>query len=212
MRQHTRTQLIWAEFDRALRTLGAAHTLQSRATPQSSSATSELTAEERKHAAGLMRINHAGEIAAQALYFGHAAFAKTAATQSHMLDAAQEEGDHLAWCEKRLQELSAKPTLAGPVFYAGAYALGAASALAGDAIALGFVAETERQVEAHLEDHDQKLPANDHASRAIIRSMRDDEIAHGKKAVQAGGATLPWPVPKLMTMAANVMRWVAYRF
>jgi 3-demethoxyubiquinol 3-hydroxylase len=211
MRQQTRTQLLLAEMDRALRTLAAAHTLQSRATPKAA-ADSSLDATERKHAAGLMRINHAGEIAAQALYFGHAAFSKTVATQAHMLEAAAEEGDHLAWCEQRLTELSAKPTLAGPVFYAGAYALGAASALAGDAIALGFVAETERQVEAHLQDHDDKLPPNDHASRAIIRSMRDDEIAHGKKALQAGGATLSWPVPGLMTAAANVMRWVAYRF
>lgn len=161
--------------------------------------------------AGMMRINHAGEVCAQALYFGHAAAARTEKVRADMLQAADEEADHLAWCAQRLDELGARPSLLNPLWYAGAYTLGVVSARFGDPIALGFVAETERQVESHLTDHLQRLPADDARSRAIVEQMRSDEIAHGQAALRAGGRPLPWPVPQLMRRAADVLRAIAYR-
>lgn len=168
--------------------------------------------EEVRHAAGLMRINHAGEVCAQALYHGHAAAARQPATRAQMQQAAAEEADHLAWCAQRLAELGASPSRLNPLWYAGAYALGLASARMGDAYALGFVAETERQVESHLHDHLERLPESDQRSRAIVAQMRADEAAHGLAAQRAGGVPLPWPVPQLMRRAANVLRAIAYRF
>jgi 3-demethoxyubiquinol 3-hydroxylase len=210
MRTFTRSQATLRELDHALRTLFAPKAAQARATPVPGESAA-LSSSERKHAAGLMRINHAGEVAAQALYFGHATFADSPDTKALMLAAAAEEGDHLAWCAERLEQLDAKGSIAGPIFYAGAFAIGALSARAGDKVALGFVAETERQVEAHLLDHETRLPAADHASRSIVQAMRADEIAHGQAAMAAGGAKLSWPVPALMVKAADVMRWLAYR-
>lgn len=199
------------EFDRALKTLGAPHALQSRATPKALADAPELNERERKQAAGLMRVNHAGEVAAQALYFGHAAAAQSSATKSMMLHAAQEEGDHLAWCADRLTALSAKPSLLGPIWYLGGYAMGYAAAKVGDKTALGFVAETERQVEAHLQTHETTLPAADLDSLAVIKVMRSDEARHGLAARNAGGSSLPWPIPVLMAKTADVMRFLAYR-
>jgi 3-demethoxyubiquinol 3-hydroxylase len=210
MRQTTRTDQLISQFDRALRTLGAPRAQQTRPTPSTASKNT-LNAVERKHAAGLMRINHAGEVAAQALYFGHATAAKSQTTQAMMLAAASEEADHLAWCADRLQALDSRPSLFGPLWYGGAFAMGYLSAKAGDKVALGFVAETERQVEAHLANHERALPASDFASLEVLANMRADEAKHGAAALQAGGIKLAWPLPQLMAKTADVMRCVAYR-
>ena len=211
MQTLSRFDALINEVDRALKTLAAPHALQARATPTALHDPLELSEQERKHAAGLMRVNHAGEVAAQALYFGHAAAAHTNATKSLMLHAAQEEGDHLGWCAERLDALGAKPSLLGPVWYVGAYAMGYVAAKVSDKTALGFVAETERQVEAHLHAHESALPAADTESLAVIKVMRIDEAAHGLAALNAGGARLPWPIPELMAKTADVMRFLAYR-
>ena len=165
----------------------------------------------RRHAAGLMRINHAGEVCAQALYLGQAAVSRDPAVRAHLLAAADEEADHLAWCAQRLDELHSRPSLLNPLWYAGSFAIGAGAALIGDAISLGFVVETERQVEAHLGDHLERLPADDARSRAIVRVMRDDEARHGVQARDAGASVLPAPIPSLMAATAQVMKFLAYR-
>jgi ubiquinone biosynthesis monooxygenase Coq7 len=211
MQTLSRFDALINEFDRALKTLAAPHALQARTMPKAAHDALALSEAERKHAAGLMRVNHAGEVAAQALYFGHAAAAHTAATQSMMLHAAREEGDHLAWCADRLQSLGDRPSLLGPIWYVGAYAMGYAAAKISDKTALGFVAETERQVEAHLHTHESALPAADTESLAVIKVMRLDEAAHGLAALNAGGSRLPWPIPTLMAKTADVMRFLAYR-
>jgi ubiquinone biosynthesis monooxygenase Coq7 len=170
-----------------------------------------LDADERRHAAGLMRINHVGEICAQALYSGQAAVARDEATRADLLAAAAEETDHLAWCAERLDELGSRPSLLNPVWYAGSYAIGVLAGLRGDGWNLGFVVETERQVEAHLAEHLQTLPEADRRSRAILRQMKDDEVRHADNAEQAGARALPQPVPSLMAAASKLMKTVAYR-
>jgi len=170
-----------------------------------------LDADERRHAAGLMRINHVGEICAQALYSGQAAVARDEATRADLLAAAAEETDHLAWCAERLDELGSRPSLLNPVWYAGSYAIGVLAGLRGDGWNLGFVVETERQVEAHLAEHLQTLPEADRRSRAILRQMKDDEARHADNAEQAGARVLPQPVPSLMAAASKLMKTVAYR-
>ncbi|MET0255276.1 MAG: 2-polyprenyl-3-methyl-6-methoxy-1,4-benzoquinone monooxygenase [Luteibacter sp.] len=167
---------------------------------------------ERRHAAGLMRINHVGEVCAQALYVGQAALARTEETRRHLMHAAQEETDHLAWCAERLEQLDSRPSVLNPLWYAGSYAIGVAAAAVGDPISLGFVVETERQVEAHLAEHLQRLPAQDQRSRAILSQMQADEIRHADAAQARGGVDLPWPLPRLMHAASAVMKTVAYRF
>jgi 3-demethoxyubiquinol 3-hydroxylase len=171
----------------------------------------DLDARSRRHAAGLMRINHAGEIAAQALYQGQAFTARDPKVRSHMLEAAREEQQHLRWCEERLGELGSGPSLLKPLWYAGSFAIGAAAGLAGDQWSLGFVAETEKQVSEHLDDHLQKLPPDDMRSREIVRKMRDDEARHGRRAKQAGGRELPAPIRSLMKGVARIMKFGAYR-
>ncbi|MFT3761102.1 MAG: 2-polyprenyl-3-methyl-6-methoxy-1,4-benzoquinone monooxygenase [Pseudoxanthomonas sp.] len=171
----------------------------------------ELDATERRHAAGLMRINHVGEICAQGLYFGQAAVAREPATREHLLHAAQEETDHLAWCADRLAELDSRPSLFNPLWYAGSYALGALAGLRGDGWNLGFVVETERQVEAHLDEHLQTLPEADLRSREILKVMKADEARHADNAEQAGAKVLPPPIPALMAGASKLMKLVAYR-
>ncbi|TLY79778.1 MAG: 2-polyprenyl-3-methyl-6-methoxy-1,4-benzoquinone monooxygenase [Gammaproteobacteria bacterium] len=165
---------------------------------------------ERRASAALMRVNHAGELAAQALYHGQAFAARSAATREMLLAAASSESDHLAWCETRLRELAARPSLLNPLWYAGSFAIGAAAALLGDRASLGFVAETERQVEGHLDDHLGRLPPADTRSRAILEAMRGEEIAHGAAAAAAGGTQLPAPVRALMRYTARVMTGAAY--
>lgn len=166
---------------------------------------------ERRHAAGLMRVNHVGEVCAQALYVGQAAVARDEATRVHLLEAAQEETDHLAWCAQRLDELDSRPSLLNPLWYTGSYAIGALAGLRGDGWNLGFVVETERQVEAHLDEHLQTLPAADGRSRAILQVMKEDEARHADDAQAQGARTLPQPVPALMAMASNLMKTIAYR-
>ena len=166
---------------------------------------------ERRHAAGLMRINHVGEVCAQALYIGQAAVARDPATRAHLLEAAQEETDHLAWCADRLRELDSRPSLLNPLWYAGSYTIGALAGLRGDGWNLGFVVETERQVEAHLDEHLKTLPAADARSRAILEVMKEDEARHADHAEAAGAKVLPQPIPRLMAAASNLMKAVAYR-
>lgn len=166
---------------------------------------------ERRHAAGLMRINHVGEVCAQGLYFGQAAVARDPATRAHLLEAAQEETDHLAWCAQRLRELDSRPSLFNPLWYAGSWAIGAAAGLRGDGWNLGFVVETERQVEAHLDEHLETLPAGDQRSRQIIRVMKQDEARHADHAEAAGARVLPPPIPTMMAGASRLMKLVAYR-
>ncbi|MDQ3288204.1 MAG: 2-polyprenyl-3-methyl-6-methoxy-1,4-benzoquinone monooxygenase [Pseudomonadota bacterium] len=170
-----------------------------------------LQEDERRHAAGLMRINHVGEVCAQALYCGQASVARDDATRAHLLSAAQEETDHLAWCADRLRELDSRPSLLNPVWYAGSYAIGALAGLRGDGWNLGFVVETEHQVEAHIDQHLQSLPVADARSRAILRIMKSDEARHAASAEQAGAKMLPPPVPTLMALASKLMKTVAYR-
>jgi 3-demethoxyubiquinol 3-hydroxylase len=165
---------------------------------------------DRASSAALMRVNHAGEIAAQALYHGQALVARSPATRDLLLNAAREETDHLAWCETRLHELDSRPSLLNPLWYAGSFAIGAMTALLGDRTSLGFVVETERQVEGHLDEHLTRLPPDDLRSRAILETMRSDEIAHGVTAKAAGGTELPAPVRVLMRATARVMTSTAY--
>lgn len=171
----------------------------------------EMDAPSRRHAAGLMRVNHTGEVCAQALYVGQAAVAKDPATRAQLLAAAQEETDHLAWCNDRLVELDSRPSLFNPLWYAGSYAIGLAAGLRGDGWNLGFVVETERQVEAHLAEHLQSLPAEDLRSRAILTTMKADEARHADHAEAAGARKLPRPIPSLMAFASSVMKGIAYR-
>ena len=175
-----------------------------------------LDLHQRTHAAALMRVNHVGEVCAQALYHGQALTARTPEVRAHMERAAAEEGEHLALCAARIAELGGRTSLLNPLWYGGAFALGALAGRAGDAVSLGFVAETEKQVEAHLETHlaaaaAPGLPAADTRSREIVAKMRDDEARHRREATAAGGITLPLPVRLAMQAMAKVMTTVAYR-
>jgi len=171
----------------------------------------ELDARAKAHAAGLIRVNHAGEIAAQGLYQGHAAVARDEEVSAQMRQSAAEEFDHLAWCEQRLAELDDKPSKLNTLWYAGSFAIGAASGLFGDKWSLGFIRETERQVCEHLSSHLQGLPDEDARSRAIVAQMREEEQEHGEKAEAAGAAELPRPVKDLMRLTAKLMTGSAYR-
>jgi ubiquinone biosynthesis monooxygenase Coq7 len=209
-RQLTPLDRLLAGANNALRTVAAPAGQPARANPADIVPPAELGATERSHAAGLMRVNHAGEVAAQALYQGHAAVARDSAIEAQMKHAADEEFDHLAWCEQRIHELGEKPSLLSPVWYAGAFAIGAASGILGDKWSLGFIAETERQVCDHLDSHLEGLPPQDSRSRAIVAQMRDEERRHGEDAVNAGAAELPAPVKRLMRITAKVMTRTAY--
>lgn len=196
-------------LDRSLRVVSGV-TAGNRPNPGRDAAESALSEQERRHSAGLMRVNHVGEVCAQALYEAQAAFAKTDATRQQFVAAGKEEMDHLAWTAERLQELGSRPSWLNPLWYAGAFALGTVAARLGDARSLGFVVETERQVEAHLNSHLEKLPAQDQRSRAIVTQMRDDEIAHADAAKAMGGEELPAPVRGAMRAMAKVMTGTAY--
>lgn len=197
-------------FDRALRTLSG--TAQAaRATPAAGIPDAPLDDSERRLAGGLMRVNHTGEVCAQALYAAQALVARDAAVGARFASAAREEEDHLAWTQQRLDELGTRPSRLNPLWYAGSFAIGTLAGIAGDRVNLGFVVETERQVEEHLTTHLDRLPEADHKSRAIVDTMRADEARHGAMAQDAGALTLPPPMPALMRMAADVMRAVAFR-
>jgi ubiquinone biosynthesis monooxygenase Coq7 len=209
-RRHTLIDRLLLEAQRALDTsLGPARA--ERANPGEATADLVLDDPDRRHAAGLMRVNHTGEVCAQALYVGQAAVARDPAPRAPQLDAAQEETDHLAWCADRLRELDSRPSLFNPLWYAGSYAIGVAAGLRGDGWNLGFVAETERQVEAHLHEHLERLPPGDGRSRAILRTMQADEARHAEHAEAAGARVLPPPIPRLMALASGVMKAIAYR-
>lgn len=171
-----------------------------------------MSASEKLHAAGLMRVNHAGEVAAQGLYLGHATIVRDRAMRSQMQQAADEERDHLAWCEERLKELGSGPSRLNPVWFGGAFAIGAVSGILGDRWSLGFIEETERQVVQHLTGHLDGLPVNDAKSRAIVREMRDEEAQHGANARDAGASELPAPIRHIMQLTANIMTRTAYWF
>ncbi len=199
------------EFDTALRSVvGGAHA--HRPTPGSDAPlASLLDAKEREHADGLMRVNHVGEVCAQALYQSQKLVARNPEIRQMLDHSGQEEMDHLAWCETRLQELGSHTSYLNPIWYAGSFAIGLVAGLAGDKWSLGFVAETEKQVENHLESHLEKLPAEDQRSRAIVGQMRIDEIEHGQAAIAAGGTVLPEPVKNLMQAISKVMTTTAYK-
>lgn len=205
------TDLAIGAIDASLRTLFAAPPAARRC-PTVAAETTELAPHERELSGALMRVNHVGEVCAQALYTAQAAATRSPALRQHFLHAAREEADHLAWTRQRLDELGARPSLLNPLWYAGAFSLGLVAGRLGDAVSLGFVVETERQVEAHLESHLQRLPAQDHASRAIVAQMQADEVAHAQQAQRAGAVELPAPVKGLMQAAAKVMTTTAHRF
>ncbi|MGD8574479.1 MAG: 2-polyprenyl-3-methyl-6-methoxy-1,4-benzoquinone monooxygenase [Gammaproteobacteria bacterium] len=198
------------EFDRGLRTMAGANQA-GRANPAAGIADTDLSEAEIRESARLMRVNHAGEVAAQALYQGQALSARAETNREALRRSADEETDHLAWCEERVRELGGHTSYLGPFWYLGALAIGAGAGLAGDRISLGFLAETERQVVEHLDGHLTRLPPGDHRSRAIIAQMRTDEEHHGNIAREAGGAELPDPVRGLMRMASRVMTTLAHR-
>ncbi|MCL4144876.1 UNVERIFIED_CONTAM: hypothetical protein GTU68_024861 [Idotea baltica] len=198
------------EFDRGLRTLTKSSRNAQRINPAEALEESDLSENETQLSGRLMRVNHAGEIAAQGLYHGQALTAKDHATLNQMQISAKEEEDHLAWCEQRLNELQTPRSLIGPVWYLGSYAIGATAGLFGDRWSLGFVAETEDQVEKHLQDHLQKLPSQDQKSRAIIEKMKLDEHQHGQAARDLGGKQLPTPVQKTMQLISKIMTTGAY--
>ena len=197
-------------LDTALRTLFATPHA-AKPCPTLPEQATELSPAEKAHAGALMRINHVGEVCAQALYTAQAATTRNEALRAHFTQASKEEGDHLAWTAGRLEELGARPSLMNPLWYAGAFAMGLVAGRLGDKISLGFVVETEKQVEAHLQSHLKLLPEGDYASRAIVAQMRDDEAQHGQQARDMGALELPEPVQDLMRAAAKVMTTVAYR-
>jgi ubiquinone biosynthesis monooxygenase Coq7 len=204
-----------AAADRALRALAApAHASRPYPAPPASltaaSGGPALDDAQRRESAALMRVNHAGEVAAQALYHGQALVARSPATRELLLRAAHEETDHLGWCEQRLRELGSAPSLLNPLWYLGSFAIGAMAAAFGDGASLGFVAETERQVEGHLDEHLRRLPEADATSRAVVAAMRRDEIAHASAARAAGAIELPSLVRELMRGTAKVMTRTAY--
>ena len=195
--------------DSALKTLFA-KPRATRACPVVPADETRLGAGERRQAAALMRVNHVGEVCAQALYTAQALATRDPALREHFQRAADEETDHLAWTAERLAELEDRPSLLNPLWYAGAFGLGLLAGRLGDRISLGFVVETEKQVEAHLQRHLDRLPADDHASRAIVAQMKEDEAAHAAQALQAGGVELPPPAKALMRAAAKVMTTTAH--
>jgi ubiquinone biosynthesis monooxygenase Coq7 len=197
--------------DRLLRTLSGPPSDASRESPAASCPDTELDHAQRRHSAGLMRVNHTGEVCAQALYRGQALTANLPTVRDKMDRAAQEEVDHLVWCEERLDELGSHTSRLNPLWYGASFLLGAAAGVAGDRYSLGFVAATEEQVCEHLEDHLQRLPEADIRSRKILRQMLVDERQHGEQALEAGGADFPRPVKKAMTALSRLMTGASYR-
>ncbi len=208
--QHSIIDQVLIGFDQALRTCSVGASQARRVSPAKSISETELSESQRKHIAGLMRINHTGEVCAQALYQGQAATARLTEVKESMEHSAAEEVDHLAWCDERLNELESRPSLLNPFWYAMSFGMGAAAGLAGDKWSLGFVAETENQVCEHLEDHLQEIPSSDLKSHAILEQMISDEKQHGESAKQAGGADLPQPIKLGMNLMSQVMKKTTY--
>jgi ubiquinone biosynthesis monooxygenase Coq7 len=199
------------EADSVLRTITNSGHTAARPSPSDGHVDSELTEKERRHVTGLMRVNHTGEVCAQALYQGQALTAKLPTVRKEMQHAAAEEVDHLMWCEQRLRELDSQPSLLNPAWYGLSFALGAVAGAIGDKVSLGFVAATEERVCSHLRDHLKSLPEDDRKSRLIVQKMLEDEQRHGDKALEAGGTDLPRPVKDAMTVVSKVMTKSSYR-
>lgn len=209
MRQYTGVDKLIHSFDQALRSLVPGTTSSQRENPAKPVKT-QLTVSDARHVAGLMRVNHSGEVCAQALYHGQALTAKLPNVRREMEQAAIEEQDHLAWCEDRLQELDSHTSLLNPVWYGLSFGMGAIAGIAGDKYSLGFVAETERQVSMHLQHHINQLPAQDERSRRILEQMNEDELHHRDTALAAGGVDLPLPVKIAMTGISKLMTKTSY--
>lgn len=212
MRRYSLLDRFIGESDRVLRTLAPRAIQAARPSPSLAHAENTLSTDEKQHAAGLMRINHTGEVCAQALYQGQALTARLPKVRAEMAQAAREEEDHLAWCEERVNELGAHASLLNPLWYGMSFCMGAAAGIAGDKWSLGFVAETEKQVCEHLEGHLAQLPVQDEKTRAIVTQMHIDEAHHRQMAITAGAAELPPPVKGLMGLMSKVMTKTAYRF
>jgi len=205
----TRRDRLLTTLDAALRTVFASH--RAPACPTVANEATELTELEKKESGALMRVNHVGEVCAQALYTAQAFATNNEVLRDHFMRASAEETHHLAWTEARLKELDDRTSLLNPLWYAGAFGIGLLAGQLGDRVSLGFVVETENQVEAHLDSHLSRLPAGDHASRAIVAQMKEDEARHALDAQELGAIDLPAPVKGLMALAAKVMTTVAHR-
>ena len=210
MRNLSFVDRLIVNFDQGLRTVFGQPQITERSNPAETIPETDLSENEKQLAARLMRINHTGEVCAQALYQGQALTAKTAAVHQSMQRAAQEENDHLEWCETRLKEFNDHKSFLNPFWYVGSFAIGAAAGIAGDKWSLGFVAETERQVSLHLQQHIRQLPPQDDRSRKILVQMNEDELHHRDTALQAGGVDLPVPVKITMTAISKLMTKTSY--
>jgi len=199
------------EADSVLRTVTNSGHTAARPSPSDGHADSELSEKERRHVAGLMRVNHTGEVCAQALYQGQALTAKLPTVREEMQHAAAEEVDHLVWCEQRLRELDSQPSVLNPLWYGLSFGLGAIAGAISDKVSLGFVAATEERVSDHLRDHLKSLPEDDRKSRLIVQKMLEDEQRHGEKALEAGGTDFPQPVKDAMTAVSKVMTSTSYK-
>lgn len=209
-RNFTSADQLLLNVDQALRTLFGKPQLTERPNPAQGVAETDMDKQQQEHAARLMRINHTGEVCAQALYQGQALTAHDPATRENMQRSAEEENDHLDWCEQRVNELGGRLSVLNPLWYAGSFAIGATAGAIGDKWSLGFVAETEKQVESHLEQHQAQIPAADLRTHAILQQMKDDEIEHGKKAMAHGGVDLPQPIKFAMQATSKVMTKSVY--
>ncbi|WP_017939817.1 2-polyprenyl-3-methyl-6-methoxy-1,4-benzoquinone monooxygenase [Zestomonas thermotolerans] len=210
-RHYSPADRLLLQADAALRTLLPFSGQPYRPSPAVTEPEAELDADDARHVAGLMRINHTGEVCAQALYQGQALTAKLPEVRQAMEKAAEEEIDHLAWCEQRIRELGSRPSLLNPLFYGMSFGIGALAGLVSDRVSLGFVAATEQQVCKHLDEHLAQLPAEDRKSRAILEQMREDEQQHAENALEAGGLRFPAPVRFGMTLLSKVMTKSTYR-
>ncbi len=212
MRQLSLSDKLIMLADNSLKTLLGGYQITERVMPkpQNGELNDELTSNEQRHSAGLMRINHTGEVCAQALYQGQALTARLPEVRSKMEEAAAEENDHLLWCSNRLQALDSRVSIFNPLWYASSFAIGAIAGAAGDKWSLGFVAETEHQVVRHLDSHLEKLPKNDIESKVVLEQMREDELHHATTAIAAGGAELPKPIKAMMGVMSKVMTSTVY--
>ena len=210
-RHYSPADHLLMNLDQAVRTLFGKPHLTERPNPATGLPDADLSETERDHIARLMRINHTGEVCAQALYQGQAVTARDPSVRQSMERSAQEENDHLDWCERRIEELGGRTSLLNPLWYAGSFAIGALAGVAGDKWSLGFVAETERQVEKHLEEHLAQVSPADRKTRAILEQMKTDEIEHATKAVARGGVELPEPIRQAMQLTSKIMTGSVYR-
>ena len=210
-RQYPPADKLIGNIDNAMRTLFGRPHITERPNPAKDMDDVEMNEADKKHAASLMRVNHAGEVSAQGLYSGQALTARLPDVREKMERAAMEENDHLEWCERRLEELDSHKSLLNPFWYFSSFAIGAVAGIAGDKWSLGFVAETEHQVIRHLDEHLESLPKQDAKSRAVVEQMKEDEAHHATVALQHGGAALPMPVKKIMGLTSKVMTTLAYK-